>query len=69
MTEPQTSQTNHGYLYRVKAKRFAKSPDMEGEAWIDGARYQLAGWINVSKRGRKYLNLKFTLNSGNEKRA
>jgi outer membrane lipoprotein-sorting protein len=65
----QTRQTNHGYLFRINAKRSEKAPDMEGEAWVGEARYQIAGWVNVSKKGRKYLNLKFTLSSGKEKPA
>jgi hypothetical protein len=38
---------------------------MSGEAWVNGKRYRLAGWVNVSKRGEKYLNLKFTLSEKN----
>jgi hypothetical protein len=57
----ETQRTNHGYLYRRLApKRNDKAPDMEGEAWVDGNRYSLAGWVNISKRGKKYLGLKFT---------
>jgi hypothetical protein len=52
---------DHGYLIRTEAKHHKNSPDMSGEAWVDHQRYDLAGWVAVSKKGRKYLNLKFTL--------
>ena len=55
-----TPRTNHGYLLRINQKQSAKAPDMEGEAWIAGSHFNIAGWVNISKRGRKYLNLKFT---------
>ena len=55
---------NHGYLTR-RPKKHERSPEMSGEAWVNGKRYRLAGWVNVSKRGEKYLNLKFTLSEKN----
>jgi len=39
---------------------------MEGEAWVEGAHYSIAGWVNVSKKGKKYLNLIFTLGEQKE---
>jgi hypothetical protein len=51
---------NHGYLHRVVTQH-ARGPEMSGEAWITGARYQIAGWVTRSKRGRKYLELRFTV--------
>jgi hypothetical protein len=33
---------------------------MSGEAWIANTRYQLTGWVKVSRGGKKYLNLKFS---------
>jgi hypothetical protein len=58
----ETLRDNHGYLLRVQSKRHEKGPDMEGEAWIKGEHYNLVDWINVNKKGAKYLNLKFTVN-------
>jgi hypothetical protein len=53
------AKTNHGFLHRVP-KSHPKGPDMGGTCWIEGAgRFELAGWVNVSKRGKKYLSLKF----------
>jgi hypothetical protein len=62
MPEPTTEappRDNHGYLHRCP-KPHGRSPDMSGEAWVDGHRYELAGWVNLSKRGKKYLYLKFS---------
>ena len=50
---------NYGYLHRC-SKKHDRAPDMSGEAWIANTHYQLAGWVKVSKREKKYLNLKFT---------
>ena len=55
-----TIRDNHGYLCRVTSKHHEKAPDMEGEAWIESQHYRVAGWVNTSKQGKKYLNLKFT---------
>ena len=60
MSETQTAKNNHGFLFRITEKRKEKSPDMSGECWVDGKHYQLAGWVRVSQKGKKYLNLKFT---------
>jgi len=67
MSGTETVRDNHGYLLRVQSKRHEKGPDMEGEAWIKGEHYNLAGWVKVSKKGGKYLNLKFSLNSARSK--
>jgi hypothetical protein len=56
----ETIRDNHGYLCRISPKHHEKAPDMEGEAWIASEHYELAGWVNTSKKGKKYLNLKFT---------
>ena len=50
---------NHGYLHRC-SKRHDRAPDMSGEARIASIRCQLAAWVKVSRRGKQYLNLKFT---------
>jgi hypothetical protein len=63
MAEPATEappRDSHGYLHRCP-KLNERAPDMTGEAWVDGKRYELAGWVNLSKRGKKYLNLRFSL--------
>jgi hypothetical protein len=66
MSDAEIVRDNHGYLLRVQSKRHEKGPDMEGEAWVNGEHYNLAGWVNVSKKGGKYLNLKFTLSAKRE---
>jgi hypothetical protein len=53
-----TQRDNFGYLTR-SFKQHPNSPDMAGEAWVDGKRYEIVGWVNLSKKGKKYLNLKF----------
>jgi len=56
----ETIRHNYGYLHRVLSKRHEKDPDMEGECWIESQRYEVAGWVRLSKKSRKYLSLKFT---------
>jgi hypothetical protein len=63
MPEPTTAappRDNYGYLHRCP-KLHNRAPEMTGQAWIGGQRYELAGWVNLSKRGKKYLTLKFSL--------
>jgi len=48
-----------GYLCRVK-KSNPRGPDMSGLLEIDGVRYQLSGWVRISKKGNKYLSLSTT---------
>lgn len=59
MPEPAVSQgkRDFGFLIRIRNKRSPKAPDVEGQIELDGVRYDLAGWIKESKRGRKYLSL------------
>lgn len=47
-----------GTLHRVMDKEGVDSrPDYEGKLHLDGKIYRLAGWINVSKNGDKWLSL------------
>jgi hypothetical protein len=46
-----------GYLIRIKNKKSNKAPDMEGQLEISGQRFDLVGWVKLSKRGSKYLSL------------
>ena len=55
----ETARDNHGYLCRAP-KRSEKAPDMLGRCWIGGVLYEVAGWVSLSKKNRKYLSLKFT---------
>jgi hypothetical protein len=46
-----------GYLIRIKKKKSDKAPNMEGQLEIAGQRFDLAGWIKLSKKGNKYLSI------------
>jgi hypothetical protein len=46
-----------GYLIRIKNKRSDRAPDMEGQLEIAGNRFDLMGWVKVSKKGNKYLSI------------
>ena len=46
-----------GYLIRIKRKKSDKAPDMEGQLEIAGQRFNLVGWIKLSKKGNKYLSI------------
>jgi hypothetical protein len=44
-----------GYLIRIKNKKSDRAPDMEGQLEISGQRFDLVGWVKVSKKGNRYL--------------
>jgi hypothetical protein len=46
-----------GYLVRIKNKKSDRAPDMEGHLEIAGQRFDLAGWVKLSKKGNKYLSI------------
>ena len=47
---------NHGYVIRNQTKRHPRSPDMSGQCWVNKQRYDIAGWVAVSKRSGKRLD-------------
>ena len=59
-----TKKPNSGVLFKNRKKE-PENPDhehwsdYEGDANIDGVEYWLAGWINTTKNGDKYLGLRF----------
>jgi uncharacterized protein (DUF736 family) len=46
-----------GYLIRIKNEKSDRAPDMEGQLEISGQRFDLAGWVKLSKKGNKYLSI------------
>jgi hypothetical protein len=46
-----------GYLIWIKSKRSERAPDMEGQLEISGQRFDLVGWVKLSKKGNKYLSI------------
>ena len=43
----------------IRDKASEKSPSYTGEGLVDGKKWQVALWRNVSKKGDVYLRLKF----------
>tara|TARA_R100000458_G_C8146535_1_gene155767 strand:- start:218 stop:460 length:243 start_codon:yes stop_codon:yes gene_type:complete len=50
---------NTAALFREEEKQNERGPDYTGMGLIEGKELRLAGWINESKSGKKYLSLKF----------
>ena len=50
---------NTGVLFGQDEVKTDKHPTHTGTALVDGKEYQLSAWINTSKKGKKYLSLKF----------
>lgn len=48
-----------GYLNRVQ-KTHPNGPDMVGQLEIEGVRFQISGWVKISRKGKKYLSLSTT---------
>ena len=57
-----------GYLVRIKKKRSDRAPDKEGQLEIAGQRFDLAGWVKLSKKGNKYLSILATPQAANAAR-
>lgn len=57
-----------GSLFRNTYKKEGEnSPDYRGKiATPDGTEYNLAGWVNKTKKGDSYLSLKVTVITGDE---
>ena len=51
---------NTGSLFQNGNKKEDKHPDYTGKAMVGGKLMQIAGWINESKSGKKYMSLKFS---------
>ena len=57
-----------GYLIRITHKKSDRAPDMEGQLAIPGQRFDLVGWVKLSKKGNKYLSILATPQSANSGR-
>lgn len=49
-----------GALFRNDKKESEKHPDYKGSCEINGTEYWVSSWINESKKGKKYMSLKFS---------
>lgn len=49
-----------GALFKNDKKESEKHPDYKGSCEIDGVEYWVSSWLNESKKGTKYLSLKFS---------
>lgn len=52
---------NNGVLFKNGFQKTDKSPDYTGELDVNGVRYKIAAWNNLSKSGAGYMSLKLTL--------
>jgi hypothetical protein len=46
-----------GVIFKVKEKKTATSPDYTGSFKFENELYLIAGWINESKTGLKYISI------------
>ena len=51
---------NTGSLFPNDKKKEDKHPDYTGKVMVSGKLMQVAGWINESKAGKKYMSLKLS---------
>jgi uncharacterized protein (DUF736 family) len=54
-----SSKDNSGAMFKEE-KKSEKHPDYKGSCMINGEVVYVAGWVNISSEGKKYLSLKFT---------
>ena len=50
---------NSGALFKVDEVKSEKHPVYTGRALIDGKDKYISAWVNTSKKGMKYMSLKF----------
>lgn len=50
---------NEGVLFGQDEVKSDKHPTHTGTALIEGKEYQISAWLNTSKKGKKYLSLRF----------
>ena len=51
-------------IWMNEDKKSEKSPDFGGKGLIRGKETRVAGWRNITKDGRKTINLRFELTDG-----
>ena len=49
---------NTGALFKNDSQH-EKAPLYKGDAIIDGKKWQMSAWLNTSKKGMKYMSIKF----------
>jgi hypothetical protein len=54
---PTNSKENRGVLFRNDDKAKDTDRDYSGTLNVEGCEYWVSGWVNVSKKGTKYLSL------------
>ena len=58
---------NSGALFRNEEKRDGRQdPDYRGQAEIDRVQYWVAAWLRTSKKGTKFMSLRFTPKQASE---
>ena len=48
-----------GALFKNDEKQTEQQPDYKGMCEVDRVHYWVAGWINTSEKGQKYMRLRF----------
>ena len=61
---PEYDNTNRGVLFKNDKGDNPKRPDYTGNLDVGGREYELAAWIQESKKGLKYMALKVQLPEG-----
>ena len=51
---------NSGALFKEDDKKSEKHPDYKGNCLVNGKQMYIAGWINESQNGKKYMSLQFS---------
>ena len=62
-----TMQEGHGTLFQNKFKENSNQPDMTGTVMVNGIEWRVAGWTKYGKSGNKFLAIRLTDESKNEK--
>lgn len=51
---------NDGAIFPNRDKKGSSDRDFSGSATVNGIEYWVSGWVNKSKKGTKYMKLRFT---------
>jgi len=52
---------NSGTLFANDRKEKESDPNAKGTALIDGVEYWISNWTNITKDGKKYMKLPFSV--------
>lgn len=58
---PEYDNNLSGALFKNKKKEAENQPDYTGEMEVEGVKYDMAGWMQTSKKGQPYMKVRLSI--------